>query len=141
MAGRGRLPLPCSVKLRGCLAFLAWSTDDALVGFVELRLDSGVGRMRLSYWVRSGCRRQGYGAEAVGAITRYAFEALDARVVTVGHAAPNAASAALIVRLGFERIALQPSGYQMPDGTLVDGIGYAMSDPSALPALDVSWGT
>ena len=116
-----------------------WSTGDALVGFVELRPDWRVGRMQLSYWVRSGCRRRGYGAEAVGAATRYAFDALDARLVTVGHAAPNRASAALIARLGFERVALQPLSHEMPDGTLVDGIGYAMTDPAALPPLEVAW--
>ena len=127
--------------LRECLAFLACSTDGALVGFVELQPDWRIGRMRLSYWIRDGCRRQGYGTEAVGAITRYAFEALDVRFVTVGHAAANLASAALIARLGFERVAVQPLGYEMADGALVDGIGYAMTDPSALPPLEVSWGT
>ena len=77
--------------------------------------------------------------EAVGAVTRFAFEALDARLVTVGHAAPNAASANLIRTLGFERITVLPLGCEMPDGTLVDGIGYAMTDPSALPPLRASW--
>ena len=127
--------------LRERLAFLAWSDDDALVGFVELLPDWRVGRMKLAYWIRHACRRQGYAIEAVGATTRYAFEALDARLVTVGHAAPNRASAALIARLGFERTAVQPLGHEMPDGTLVDGIGYAMTDPACLPPLAVSWET
>ena len=125
--------------MRERLAFLALSLDDDLVGFVELEPDWRVGRMRLGYWVRASRRRRGHAVEAVGAVTRFAFEALDARLVTVGHAAPNAASANLIRTLGFERITVLPLGCEMPDGTLVDGIGYAMTDPSALPPLRASW--
>ena len=127
-------------KLRERLAFLARSTDDTLVGFFDLNPDWRVGRMRLSYWVRAGLRRRGYAAEAVTALTRYAFEALDARVVSVGHAAPNVASAALIAKLGFERVGVQPLGYEMVDGQLVDGVAYAATNPTALPALEVNWG-
>ena len=125
--------------MRERLAFLACSPDDGPVGFVELDPDWRVGRMRLSYWVRATLRRRGHAAEAVGAVTRFAFEALDARLVTVGHAAPNVASASLIRRLGFERTTVLPLGCEMPDGALVDGIGYAMTDPSALPPLRTSW--
>lgn len=111
-----------------------------LCAFVELRPDWRVGRHRLSYWVRSSMTGHGIGTEAVGAITRYAFDALDARLVTVGHAEGNAASAALIARLGFEQTARQPLGCEMPDGMLVDGLAYAMRDPVRLPKLNVRWG-
>jgi RimJ/RimL family protein N-acetyltransferase len=120
------------------LPFYAFA-QDTLCAFVELRPDWRVGRHRLSYWVRPSMTGRGIGTEAVGAITRYAFGALDARMVTVGHAESNAASAALIARLGFELTARQPLGYEMPDGTLVDGLAYAMRDPVQLPKLAVRW--
>ena len=121
------------------LPFLAWS-GEILAAFAELKPDWRVGRMRLSYWVRSSMTQRGIGAEAVNALSRFAFGALKARLVTVGHAEPNAASARLIASLGFEPIARQPLGHEMPDGTLVDGLGYVLSGPDRLPDLAVSWG-
>ena len=120
------------------LPFYAFA-QDTLCAFVELQPDWRAGRHRLSYWVRSSMTGRGIGTEAVGAITRYAFDALDARMVTVGHAEGNAGSAALIAQLGFEPIARQPLGYEMPNGTLVDGLAYAMRDPGRLPKLAVRW--
>lgn len=120
------------------LEFYAFS-NDFLCAFVALRPDWRIGRHRLSYWVRTSMTGQGVGTEAVGAITRYAFQALDARVVTVGHAEGNARSAALVERLGFDPIARQPFGYEMPDERLTDGIAYAMCDPTRVPAQSVRW--
>ena len=81
------------------LPFYAFDAG-TLCAFVELQPDWRVGRMRLSYWVRSSRMREGFGIEAVGALIRYAFDALDIRIVTVGHADGNTASARLIARLG-----------------------------------------
>lgn len=120
------------------LPFYAF-VQDTLCAFVELRPDWRVGRHRLSDWVRSSMAGRGIGTEAVGAITRYAFDALDARMVTVVHAEGNAGSAALIARLGFEPTVSQPLRYEMPDGTLVDGLAYAMRDPGRLLELAVRW--
>ena len=120
------------------LPFYAFA-EGALCAFVELKPDWRVGRHRLSYWVRSSMTKRGIGTETVGAITRYALEALDARVVTVGHAEGNVGSAALIRRLGFEPFARQPLGYGMPDGTLVDWHAYAVGDPARLPDFTVQW--
>lgn len=120
------------------LPFYAFE-GDMLCAFVELRPDWRVGRHRLSYWVRSSMTGRGIATEAVGAITSYAFAALDARVVTVGHAEGNVGSAALIKKLGFEPIARQPLGYEMPDGTLIDNLSYAMRDQTRLPKLNVRW--
>lgn len=128
-------------KARERLRFLAWSEAGALVASVELLHPDWRRRsFELAYWVRTGAQRQGHGAEAVGAVMRYAFEALEARRVTVGHAAPNAASARLIASLGFARVSRMPLGSEMPDGSFVDGVGYAMTDAAALPPLDVRWG-
>ena len=120
------------------MPYLAWASGNC-VGGVELIPIWRRGQFKLSYWVRSSEAGQGYGAEAVNAITRVAFAALDARLVTTGHAAPNIASARLAQKLGFRMIARQPLGYEMPDGLLVDGIAYAIEDVTLLPDLDVCW--
>ena len=78
--------------------------------------------------------------EAVGAATRYAFETLDARLVTVSHAEDNGASARLIAKLGFERTARRLLCYEIPDGTLVDEIGYSATGPERLPDQSLAWG-
>lgn len=121
------------------LSYLTWASGNC-VGAVDLMPIWRRGQFRLSYWVRSSASRQGYGAEAVNAMIRAVFKVWDARLVTTGHAAPNAASARLAQKLGFRQIAQQPLGCEMPDGLLVDGIAYAIEDVAVLPPLKVSWG-
>ena len=126
-------------KARERLALLAFD-GDRLVALVELiHPDWRRRAFGLSYWVRTSAQRRGYGTEAVGAATRWAFGALEARRVTVGHAVPNRASAALIARLGFAPVSRMPRGAEMPGELFVDGLGYAMTDPAPLPPLDVRW--
>ena len=128
-------------KARERLLLLAWSEGGRLIAAVELiHPDWRRRSFELAYWVRTSEHWRGYGAEAVGAATRWAFGALGARRVTVGHAAPNEASARLIARLGFTLVSRMPLGSEMPDGAFVDGVGYAMTDAAALPPLEVRWG-
>ncbi|WP_405401371.1 GNAT family N-acetyltransferase [Paracoccus sp. Ld10] len=128
-----------AARRRERLSYFAWAWG-ACVGAVDLVPLWRRGQFRLSYWVRSSAAGQGYGAEAVNAMIRTAFEVLDARLVTTGHAAPNAASARLAQKLGFRQIAQQPLGCELPYGLLVDGIACAIEDIALLPPLNVSWG-
>ena len=121
------------------LPFLAWDGAGTLVAFAELIPDWPTAKFALSYWVRRSKHRSGYGLEAANALTRYAFGALAADRVTATCAAPNRASANLVAKLGFEQIARPPLSYRMPDKTRVDERVFALSDPSRLPALVVSW--
>ena len=127
-----------AAQRRERLSYLAWASG-VCVGAVDLIPQWRRGQFRLSYWVRSSACRQGYGAELAPAMMWAAFGALDARLVTTGHAAPNTASAGLARMLGFRQIACQPLGYEMPDGLLVDGIAYAIEDIAVLPPLKVAW--
>ena len=126
-------------RARERFAFLAWDGAGAFVAFAELFPDGPAGTFGLSYWVRRSRHRLGYGSEAVNALTRYAFGALAAQAVTATCAAPNVASAGLIAKLGFAPAARIPLGDAMPDGTRVDHRVFALSDPSKLPDLAVSW--
>lgn len=121
------------------LPFLAWDDTGTFIAFAELMPDWPARRFALNYWVRQSKHRSGYGLEAANALTRYAFGALAADRVTATCAAPNRASANLVGKLGFEQIDRLPLGYRMPDKTRVDERVFALSDPSRLPALVVSW--
>lgn len=128
-------------KARERLQFLAWSAEDSLSGSVELfQPDWRRRSFHFAYWARSSLHMNGYGAEAVSAIVRYGFEVLQARRITVGYAEPNTANARMNAKLGFQKISIMPMRSELPDGTFVDGTGYAMTDVSDLPACNTSWG-
>jgi len=128
-------------KSRERLQFLAFSKEEELIGSIELfEPDWRRRAFRLAYWVRSGAQRRGYGMEANIAVLRFAFDVLKARRMTVGHAAPNVASARLIKKLGFGDLSRMPLGSEMPGARFVDGISYVMTDDSRLPTIPVSWG-
>ena len=67
-----------AAQRRERLSYLAWASG-VCVGAVDLIPQWRRGQFRLSYWVRSSACRQGYGAQAVNAMIRAAFGALDAR--------------------------------------------------------------
>ncbi|MDP9196319.1 MAG: GNAT family N-acetyltransferase [Pseudomonadota bacterium] len=102
--------------------------------------DWRIRRFEIGYWIRKSAQGKGYATEAANALLRYAFGALSARVVTIGHAEGNEASRAIIEKLGFTHAIRQPWNCEMPDGTLVDGHGYYRTHTEGLPPLDVTWG-
>ncbi|KZK76070.1 hypothetical protein PsAD13_05508 [Pseudovibrio sp. Ad13] len=55
-----------------------------------------------------------------------AFDALSARLVTTGHAEPNEGSARLARNLRFKEYARTPLACELPDGSLVSGVAYAL---------------
>ena len=117
---------------RNNLTFYAFK-EDHLIGMVALQPLWRRGQMKLTYWIRSNAQRNGYASEAVSAMITFAFDRLDARLVTTGHAEPNTASARLAQKLGFRQIARQPLACELPDGTLVAGIAYGLETPPHPP--------
>ncbi len=95
----------------------------------------------IGYYVRTSATGKGYASEASNALTRYAFSALSASKVTIGHAAENHASARVIEKLGFEKEAVLRKDAILPDGTVTDHHWYARFNTDGLPDLDVTWGT
>ncbi|HEX8149885.1 MAG TPA: GNAT family N-acetyltransferase [Pyrinomonadaceae bacterium] len=72
-----------------------------LAGGASLHPRVGPGGLELSYWVRSGLRRQGIAGAAAAALVRHAFLARRVGRVEVCVDEGNEASAALAVSLGF----------------------------------------
>lgn len=114
--------------------------QERLLGMVGLLPLWRRGQVTLSYCLRSTAQRKGYGAEAVAATAVFTVRALDARLITTCHAEPKTASARLARRLGVQQVARHPLACEMPDGTLVAGIGHALEDVGHLNGRAVSWG-
>jgi len=75
----------------------------SLIGSSGLhRIKWDVPAFEIGYWVRTGYEGQGYVAEAVEAITAFAFEQLKARRVEIRCDALNQRSAAVARRAGYE---------------------------------------
>ena len=93
------------------------------------------------FWVRHSAQRHGLATEAANAMLRYAFEALGMRRVGFTHSAGNAASQRIAQKLGFALEGVQKSANLLPGGRLADRFCYARLDLTALPPLNVTWGT
>ncbi|MCV2357410.1 GNAT family N-acetyltransferase [Paucibacter sp. TC2R-5] len=80
------------------------------------RLDWEVRRFEIGYWIRSSAQGQGFVSEAVMALTRLAFEQLQARRIEIRMDDVNLRSRAVAERCGFElegilrRDSLTPAG-------------------------------
>ena len=94
----------------------------------------------VGYWVPKRAQGNGYAAEAANALTRYAFAALEANRVQISHADGNTYSQQVIEKLGFPKEAVIAKHHMLPDGRVVDDHIYALTGPSPLPQLEVSWG-
>jgi RimJ/RimL family protein N-acetyltransferase len=92
------------------------------------------------YWVRKSAQGRGYAAEACNALTRYAFEVLEARRVEITHSDGNEPSRSIIHKLGFEKEGVRRGGTLLPSGVMADSHVYARLSPEGLPPLDVRWG-
>lgn len=103
-------------------------------------VDWRIRRFEIGYWVRKSAQGKGYATEATNSMLRYAFNALSARVVIIGHATGNHTSEHIIKKLGFEHPAIVPYDHEMPDGTLVDNIRYCRFNDDNLPPLNIRWG-
>lgn len=97
-----------------------------VVGTVHVFKDAlrRVPAMEIGYVISPACRRRGYAAEAVERVIRYLFEETDTVLVTAGAAAGNAASLALLEKLGFTREGRIHMGFFLPGEGAVDLISF-----------------
>jgi RimJ/RimL family protein N-acetyltransferase len=103
------------------------------------RFDWTLRRFEIGYWVRANAQGKGYATEIANALTRFAFDALDARSVMIGHAAGNERSKNVIQKLGFEQEAHAKLAHELPSGDIVDEFTYSRINTDDLPDLKVWW--
>ena len=103
------------------------------------RMDWQIRYFEIGYWVRSDETGKGYGSEITVALCQYAFNALNASKVVVGHHGGNGPSQRIIEKLGFEKEAFF-KGNEAIDGRLLDVLYYARFDADGLPDVQMRWG-
>ena len=84
--------------------FLERSVDGALLGAITIdNIRRGPAQMAtIGYWIGAAHARQGYMTEAIGAVTRHAFTAMDLSRIEAACLPDNAASRAALERSGFK---------------------------------------
>jgi len=91
--------------------------EGELVGGTGLhRIDWTVRKFELGYWRKTGCEGRGFVTEAVRALARLAFDALDARRVEIRMDDNNASSWRVAERAGFTLEALLRFDSATPTG-------------------------
>ncbi|HET9236829.1 MAG TPA: GNAT family N-acetyltransferase [Oligoflexus sp.] len=104
------------------------------------RMDWSVPSFEIGYWVHKDHEGQGLVTEAVHAVTRYAFEQLQASRVEIRCERDNTRSRAVAERLGFERDGiLRHDRRNSQSGELTDTWVYSRLNMAGLPDLEVSW--
>jgi RimJ/RimL family protein N-acetyltransferase len=96
------------------------------------RINWQVPRFEIGYWVRTSQAGKGYVSETVRALSRMAFETLDAKRVEIRCDDLNLASARVAERCGFELNGVLSNWKRAHDGTLRHERVYAMIDPARL---------
>lgn len=97
-------------------------------------------RCDIGYWCRSSMQGRGYVTEMANALTRFAFEVLKMRKVTIHVDKKNMKSAAVAERLGYLHEYDDLGGMIKPnsDEMRVKRV-FSCFDPTILPPLEVSW--
>ncbi len=113
--------------------FMRRRDTDEFVGATGMhRIDWQVPRFEIGYWCRTSLVGRGYVSEAVAAITRFAFDSLDAARVEIRTDVNNDRSWRIPERLGFRLEGVMRRDTRTPQGELRDTRLYAMTDPGQL---------
>jgi len=127
--------------LRQDMMLLAFNHAGQFIGATGLhRFDWEFRSFEIGYWVRTSAHNMGYATEIANALTRFAFDALDARRVMICAAEFNASSRRVIEKLGFGLEVIRKSDHLLPDGTASGTAEYVRYNTDSLPSLDVKWG-
>lgn len=89
--------------LQGSAYRFAITLDDRLIGVCDI-FDIAEGEGEIGYWLDRAAWGQGYGLEAARRLVQFGVEDVGLSSLLAGCADDNAASAAIIVRLGFTRL-------------------------------------
>lgn len=147
------IPTPEDSEENVRLAFAQWiMRTDLRISFFDRQsgkflgssglhdLDWNARSFSIGFWCRTSAQGQGYVTEAANALTRFAFQFLDARRVSITCDSDNERSKKVIERLGFElegrlrNHAISIDGRKMRDTLVFSRVGV-----QNLPPLDVAW--
>jgi RimJ/RimL family protein N-acetyltransferase len=123
----------------------------ALAGFHRINRDFVVrtaldltdepGVYETGYWVAPKYAGRGMATEAANAAIRYAFGHLGAKAISIGYFDGNEPSQRIVKKLGFQKLGVaQKAATRCLDGARLDRHEYILTNPDALPELDVTWG-
>ena len=126
--------------LREDLMVGIWDCDTGryLGGSGLHRIDWTVPAFEIGYWLRTSAWGQGYAAEAVQVLCRFAFESLEANRVEIRCDAKNVRSKAVPERLEFVREALLRNNCRDGAGNLRDTLVFALT-PDEYAAAKAHW--
>jgi RimJ/RimL family protein N-acetyltransferase len=116
------------------------ASDDFLAAAWFHKIDWSIPRLELGYWLRSSKTGSGLMAEAVNALTRYAFEVIGAKRLEIHCDKENVKSRAVAERLDYKLDAIFAQNEINLDGTRRDTCVYSRLDANGLPKLEISWG-
>lgn len=89
---------------RGATAYrFAIDMDGGLIGVCDV-FDIADGEGEIGYWLDQAAWGRGFGLEAAKRLVRFALEDVGLRLIRAACADDNFASAAILIRLGFERL-------------------------------------
>ena len=92
---------------------IALKEDDALIGVIELlRFDEDTSTCSFAYMLGCDYWNQGYATEALSAVIRFAFEKMEIDRIMVDHMAPNAASGAVMRKVGMTHTGTEQGKYE-----------------------------
>jgi RimJ/RimL family protein N-acetyltransferase len=77
-------------------------TDNTLVGAVGLEIERRHQRATIGYWIGKPYWKNGYAAEAAGAVVRFGFEELGLNRISAGHFKRNPASGRVMQKIGMK---------------------------------------
>jgi ribosomal-protein-serine acetyltransferase len=103
-------------------------------------VNQSIPTVHIGYWIRQSEQGKGYVTEWVNALTRYGFDVMKFRKISINCDDANARSAAVAERLGFPLEYVSQWGIVKPehDGQR-DLRVYSRTHVEGLPPLDVSW--
>lgn len=105
--------------------------DRTVVGSSGLHyIEWDIPRFEIGYWIRKRFEGQGYAAEAVRAITRFATEQLHARRLEIHCASHNDRSCRVAERAGYQLESIRVSGARTMAGEICDMRVYTRIPPA-----------
>jgi RimJ/RimL family protein N-acetyltransferase len=113
---------------RTALPMTMWLREGGtFIGTTDLHhIDWTVPSFELGYWIRRSFQRQGYVTEAVRAVTRFAFQVLEAERVEIRCSQRNLSSQRLAERCGFFLEGQLRNQTREPTGELRDTLIYSL---------------